>query len=121
MKLQELEDYDLEVRGTPATQQGLNFWPEEQEIIDFYDDHLRRNPGTLFTSYLRSDAVTTRLGALRRSARGQNLNPEQLGRLQDNLQQAGNVALLYPLILEDRLELLLVTQSELVRTSVPVS
>jgi CHAT domain-containing protein len=57
---------------------------------------------------------------LRRTARGQNLNPEQLARLQDNLQTLNNAALLYPLILEDRVELVLVTPSSLVRKTVAV-
>jgi CHAT domain-containing protein len=48
------------------------------------------------------------------------LNPEQLAKLQDNLQQAGNAALLYPLILDDRLELVLVTTTGLVRRTVPL-
>ena len=57
---------------------------------------------------------------LRRNAQGQNLNPAQLEKLQDNLQQVGNAALLYPLVLDDRLELILVTTAGISRHTVDV-
>ncbi len=119
LKLQELEDYQLRnVRGTEETRQGISFWPPEREILDRFYTHLETNtdPQTFFTS----GDVADRIAQLQRNARSQNPNPEQLARLQGNLQQAGNAALLYPLVLDDRLELILVTTSGISRHTVPV-
>jgi CHAT domain-containing protein/Tfp pilus assembly protein PilF len=54
------------------------------------------------------DDVAVQLQELSRTARRQNLNLEDLNALRDNLRQH-NAALLYPLILDDRLELILTT------------
>jgi CHAT domain-containing protein len=119
LKLQELDDYELRnVRGTDETEDGIAFWPAEQAILDRFYAFLQ-NDGDLST-FFASNEVTDQVAQLQRNARGQNLNPEQLAKLQDNLQQAGNAALLYPLILDDRLELVLVTTSGLVRRTVPL-
>ena len=119
LKLQELEDYQIRnVRGTEETRQGLSFWQPEREIIDRFYSHLETHtdPQTFFTS----TAITERVAQLQRNARSQNPNPEQLARLQGNLQQAGNASLLYPLVLDDRLELILVTTTDISRHTVPV-
>ncbi|WP_206044056.1 tetratricopeptide repeat protein [Geitlerinema sp. P-1104] len=119
LKLQELEDYQIRnVRGTEETRQLLSFWQPEREIINRFYTHLETNtdPQTFFTS----TAITERVAQLQRNARSQNPNPEQLARLQGNLQQAGNAALLYPLVLDDRLELILVTTTGISRHTVPV-
>ena len=119
LKLQELEDYQIRnVRGTEETRQGLSFWQPEREIIDRFYSHLETHtdPQTFFTS----TAITERVAQLQRNARSQNPNPEQLARLQGNLQQAGNAALLYPLVLDDRLELVLVTTTGISRHTVSV-
>ncbi|MEM0978673.1 MAG: tetratricopeptide repeat protein [Cyanobacteria bacterium P01_H01_bin.58] len=115
LKLQELDDYELRnVRSDEET--NLAFWPAEQEILDSFYAALQDE--TDLQTFFASGEVTDQVAQLQRNARGQNLNPEQLAKLQDNLQQAGNAALLYPLILDDRLELLLVTTSGLVRRTV---
>jgi CHAT domain-containing protein len=122
LKLQELQDYELpNVRGTTETQQGLDLWPAEQAILDQFHQALTTGADFDFGAFINSPEVVAQVEQLQRNARGQNLNPEQLVKLQDNLQQAGNVALLYPLILDDRLELVLVTTEGLVRRSVAVS
>ncbi len=54
--------------------------------------------------------VVARLRQLNSTTGGENLNPKLLRRLQDNLKQLpGKPVLLYPLVLENSLELLLVT------------
>jgi CHAT domain-containing protein/Flp pilus assembly protein TadD len=119
LKLQELDDYELRnVRGTDDTEDGIAFWPAEQAILDLFYAFLQTDDD--LQAFFASAAVTDQVAQLQRNARGQNLNPEQLAKLQDNLQQAGNAALLYPLILDDRLELVLVTTSGLVRRTVPL-
>ncbi len=122
LKLQELDDYQLrDVRGTEETREGLSFWQAEQEILDLFNEYLQVEDGQSFQAFIERPEIQDLVSQLQRNARGQNLNPEQLARLQDNLQQAGNAALLYPLILDDRLELVLVTTDGLVRRTVPVS
>ncbi|MDJ0799392.1 MAG: CHAT domain-containing protein [Calothrix sp. MO_167.B12] len=66
--------------------------------------------------------VVARLRELSNTTGGENLNPKLLRRLQDNLKQLqGNPVLLYPLVLENSLELLLVTPyTPPIRHSVPV-
>ena len=120
LKLQELEDYLRNVRGNLQTAQGLDFWQPEQQILKLYDQWIVQNPNAQFEAFVNKQDVTALVTQLRRTARGQNLNPEQLARLQDNLQSLDNAALLYPLILEDRVELVLVTPTSLVRKTVAV-
>ncbi|HEY9607152.1 MAG TPA: tetratricopeptide repeat protein, partial [Allocoleopsis sp.] len=122
LKLQELEDYLRNVRGNALTQQGLEFWQAEQQILNLYDQWIKQNfnSNANFEAFVKSPDVTALVQQLQRTARGQNLNPEQLARLQDNLQSIDHAALLYPLILDDRLELVLVTPNSLVRKTVKV-
>ncbi|MGG6297765.1 CHAT domain-containing protein [Leptolyngbya sp. AN02str] len=120
LKLQELDEFQLQgVEGTPETRQGLSFWQAEREILERYDQFILQ-PDSNINDFIVQPDIGGRITQLRRDARGQNLNPEQLVRLQRNLQQAGNAALLYPLILDDRLELVLVTATGLTRHTVPV-
>ncbi|WP_026735657.1 CHAT domain-containing protein [Fischerella sp. PCC 9605] len=63
-----------------------------------------------FLAFSDSPEVMAHLQKLNRTTGGENLNPKLLRRLQDTLKQLKiNAVLLYPLVLEDRLELLLVT------------
>ncbi|MEO0541244.1 MAG: CHAT domain-containing protein [Cyanobacteria bacterium P01_A01_bin.105] len=58
---------------------------------------------------------------LQRQAREQRLAPETLYNLQDDLKRLGNAVALYPLVLEDRLELVLVSADQPpIRRRVPV-
>lgn len=123
LKLQELDDYLRNVRGNKQTAQGLDLWQAEQRILEIYEQMFSPNgdeQGRSFETFLNHPDVIASVEQLKRNARGQNLNPDQLARLQDNLQQLGDTALLYPLILEDRVELVLVTPSSLVRKTVAV-
>ncbi|NJR57728.1 MAG: tetratricopeptide repeat protein [Cyanobacteria bacterium CRU_2_1] len=107
LKIQELQEYLRDVRGNAQTAQGLDFWPPEQEIIALYDRSLQQ--GEDFEQFVSRVEVETQVAQLRRTAQGQNLNPEQLASLQNELQQLDQPAvILYPLILDDRLELVLV-------------
>jgi CHAT domain-containing protein len=120
LKLQELEDYLRDVRGNLQADQSLDFWQPEQRILTLYDQWIGENFISQFEAFVNSPDVKALVGQLRRTARGQNLNPEQLARLQDNLQSLNKAALLYPLILDDRVELVLVTPTSLVRKTVAV-
>ncbi|MBE9098244.1 tetratricopeptide repeat protein [filamentous cyanobacterium LEGE 07170] len=120
LKLQELQDFQLQnVRGTAETRQGLDLWAAEESILALLAQSLE-SPDTDLNDFIALPEIRNHIEELQRNAQGQNLNPAQLVRLQDNLQQLGNTALLYPLILDDRLELVLVTPTGLVRETVAV-
>lgn len=76
-----------------------------------------------FNTFIDSPEVQTNLDKLSRTAQQQNIALEDLNALQDNLSELNqNAVLFYPLILEDRLELILVTpDSPPIRRTVPVS
>ncbi|MFE4108615.1 CHAT domain-containing protein, partial [Almyronema epifaneia] len=95
--------------------------PERQRLQALR--HTERLLVSRFTEFLSYPEVATALAALQTSTDGQGLDPEHFNQLQDNLRQLPQVTvLLYPLILEDRLELVLVTpQAPSVRYPVPVS
>ncbi|MFZ9736911.1 MAG: CHAT domain-containing protein [Prochlorotrichaceae cyanobacterium] len=75
-----------------------------------------------FTAFIRSGEVRTLLDSLNQSARSATLNPDALNSLRDNLRRLDRAAILYPLILDDRIELVLTTaESPPIHRSVPVS
>jgi CHAT domain-containing protein/Tfp pilus assembly protein PilF len=150
LKVQELEDYLQDVRGNEATAQGLDYWPAEQTLVDLHDQaiaqwqeyfRLQATPtGELtvadqqrltdlerqlisFQQFIEIPPVQTELEQLRRTAKGQNLNLEHLYDLQTSLRSLPqSTVLLYPLVLEDRLELVLVRpEGEPLRRTVAVS
>ena len=139
LKLQELEEYSIDVRGSPETRRGIAKFTGEQQIVLRHDEIFSRFVETLkVLSDLerRKDSLTEserdRLKKLtgerkqfskifnrfvksreirnwKRSMSDSSLNITQLVNLQDNLGKLENTVLLYPLVLEDRLELVLVT------------
>jgi CHAT domain-containing protein/uncharacterized protein HemY len=62
-----------------------------------------------FNQFIQSPEVQQLIQTLNTTSSGQNLNLRDLNSLQDNLRQLDGAVLLYPLILPDRLELVLVT------------
>jgi CHAT domain-containing protein/uncharacterized protein HemY len=138
LRVQELDDYLRNVRGT---QQQLAVLLPETEILQRYNrlqqtaiqsgqelTQLRQKPNRTnaeeqriaqlvkleteinqqFNQFIDSPEIVNLVQQLSRSARRQNLNLEDLNALRDNLRQHRAV-LLYPLILDDRLELILTT------------
>ncbi|WP_187329493.1 CHAT domain-containing protein [Halomicronema hongdechloris] len=84
---------------SPAQQQRI------AELVAAQQDSLDS-----FNRFITSPEVTALIQQLSMTSRRQNIDPAHLNSLQDNLRQLEVPAvLLYPLILEDRLELLLVT------------
>ena len=75
-----------------------------------------------FNDFIRSPEIVTLVQQLNRTTGSQNLDLPNLNRLQRQLQQIKtSTVVLYPLILEDRLELVLVTPySPPIRRTVPV-
>ncbi|MBD1892553.1 tetratricopeptide repeat protein [Coleofasciculus sp. FACHB-SPT9] len=63
-----------------------------------------------FLDFIGSPQIVTLVGQLNQTTGSENLSPQMLVGLQDNLKKlAQDAVLLYPLILEDRLELVLIT------------
>ncbi|MEP0751460.1 tetratricopeptide repeat protein [Trichocoleus sp. Lan] len=63
-----------------------------------------------FLDFIVSPQIVALVGQLNQTTGGENLSPQMLVGLQDNLKKlAQDAVLLYPLILEDRLELVLIT------------
>ncbi|HEY9625251.1 MAG TPA: tetratricopeptide repeat protein [Crinalium sp.] len=117
LKVQELEDYLQDVQGNSQTAAGLEYWPPEQQMITLFE----RSPDQSFADFLASSDVAAQIEQMQRIAQGQNVNPNQLIQLQNSLKSLPNAVLFYPLVLPDRLELVLVTpNSPPIRRTVPI-
>jgi CHAT domain-containing protein/Flp pilus assembly protein TadD len=118
LRVQEIDEYLRDMRGNDQTAEGLDLWEAEQQLLALYMEMVEAGQG--FDAFLNRPEVQAFTQQLQRNARGQNLNPETLARLQNDLKQLDNAVLLYPLILEDRLELVLVTPEGLTRETVAI-
>jgi CHAT domain-containing protein len=99
LKVQELQDFFKDVKGNEKTAQGIELLNEEKE---FWQSFNKQNID------LTTANTQQILQQLRQTAPAQNLKLDTYKDLQTRLQKLGsNSALLYPLILEDRLELVL--------------
>lgn len=102
LKVQELQDYLKDIKGNQLTAQGVPLLPQEREIVQAFN----QNPAISQTA--SSQTVTALVGQLRQTAAAQNLTLPAYKDLQARIQKLGkNIALFYPLILSDRLELVL--------------
>jgi CHAT domain-containing protein/Tfp pilus assembly protein PilF len=119
LKAQELQDFLKDVKGNDRTAQGIELLPEEQQILS------KLNAPTIpdLNTYLSSPAVNTLVQQLQNTAAAQNLKLNAYHDLQTRLQALGTrSSLLYPLILDDRIELVLLTpNAPPVHRTVPVS
>ncbi|WP_190315911.1 tetratricopeptide repeat protein [Pseudanabaena sp. UWO310] len=99
LKVQELQDFFKDVKGNEKTAQGIELLNEEKE---FWQSFNKQNID------LTTANTPQILQQLRQTAPAQNIQLAAYKDLQIRLQKLGsNSALLYPLILEDRLELVL--------------
>ncbi|MEQ8542035.1 MAG: tetratricopeptide repeat protein [Coleofasciculus sp. D1-CHI-01] len=158
LKVQELDDYFNNVRGTGNTAKGVPNLPPEQQVTDNYQAILdqaitlgkeltqlrqksNRTPAeeqriaqlveiqeTIladFNTFIESDEVEALIAQLTPKTRKPDLvdDLEDFIGLQDNLKNLHqNAVLLYPLILEDRIELILTTpESPPIRRTVTVT
>ncbi|MEA5478360.1 CHAT domain-containing protein [Pseudanabaena galeata UHCC 0370] len=133
LKVQELSDYLKTVRGNNQTSQGVDLQRPEQNIIALASElnqlqqkdregnlnqteaqrlaqlvRAERDQNKQFNSFLDSPEIKKLITELRRVEDNQNVDVAKYRKLQkDLLSQFPNAVLLYPLILEDRLELIL--------------
>ena len=99
LKVQELQDFFKDVKGNEKTAQGIELLNEEKEYWQSF------NKQNIDLTTANTPQI---LQQLRQTAPAQNIKLAAYKDLQTRLQKLGsNSALLYPLILEDRLELVL--------------
>ena len=120
LRIQELEDFLKTVRGNEQINIQLDYWEAESNILQLYAQAIQQNPEAQLNAFINRSDIQAAVQQLRRATSSQNLNPESLDKLQDNLQSVSRGALLYPLILEDRLELILVTTDDVISKTVAV-
>jgi CHAT domain-containing protein/tetratricopeptide (TPR) repeat protein len=134
LKVEELNEYLKTVRGNAQTSQGVDLQRPEQNIIALATEltdlqqkdrenklseteqqrlaqlvQTERDQNKQFNSFLNSPEIKKLITELRRVEEQQNLNLASYRKLQkDVLTQVPNAVLLYPLILDDRLELIII-------------
>lgn len=97
-ELAELQKIPVDKRTSAQQQRILELRKSEQQITKE------------FSEFLKSPTVTALVSQLRQVTGGENLNLKDFNSLRDNLQRLQQSAVvLYPFILDDRLELILVT------------
>jgi CHAT domain-containing protein/Tfp pilus assembly protein PilF len=109
-ELDTLQKIPPEERTPQQEQRRREIQAEQQKLTRDYLD------------FIRSPQIVALVQQLSRTTGGENLNPQLLRSLQDNLKKLSQDAvLLYPLILDDRLEVVLVTPyAPPIRRPVPV-
>jgi CHAT domain-containing protein/tetratricopeptide (TPR) repeat protein len=143
LKVQELDRYLKNVRGTKQTDSKLDTLRPEQEILEKYNvlhqtaiglgkelEQLRRIPegnrttvqkqrittlvklqedlNRQFNAFIDSPTIVSLVNQLDDTTQRQNLDLSDLNALRNNLRRL-NAVLIYPLILDDRLELIITT------------
>ena len=119
LKVQELQDFFKDVKGNERTAQGIELFPQEKQILST----LESNPNLDLNAYLKSAPVKALAQEINQTASAQNLQLAAYRDLQTRLSSLGqNSTLFYPLILDDRLELVLFTRNAPpIHKTVPIS
>ncbi len=133
LKVEELSEYLRNVRGNSETVKGTDLQKPEQNIIALSNELAELQKLALegkldpqqqprlafltnneteynqqFNAFLKTPAVQNEIKELRRTQSAQNVDIEKYNRLRGNLSKLQNAALFYPLVLDDRLELILI-------------
>jgi len=96
-ELAELQKLDREGKLDPQQQPRLAFLTNNEKEYN-----------KQFNAFLQIPAVQKEIQELRRTQSAQNVDIQKYNRLRGNLSKLQNAALFYPLVLEDRLELILI-------------
>jgi CHAT domain-containing protein/Tfp pilus assembly protein PilF len=135
LKVQEMDDYLKNVRGNEQTAKGVEYQPVERQMmalnIELSDLQVLESQGKLtlpqkerlttlvnqekeanrqFSAFLNSAEVQKLTTELNKDIQQQNVDLKAIVGLQKELKQL-NAAIIYPLVLESRLEIVLVTPS----------
>jgi len=133
LKVEELSEYLRNVRGNNETAKGTDLQKPEQNIIALSNElaelqkldregkldpqqqprlafltNNEKEYNKQFNAFLQIPAVQKEIQELRRTQSAQNVDIQKYNRLRGNLSKLQNAALFYPLILDDRLELILI-------------
>ncbi len=92
-----------QLRQTPESDRTPAQQARIRELVDLEQELTRQ-----FNNFIDSDEILTLISQLSTTTRQQTLNPADIAALRNDLGQL-NAVLLYPLILDDRLELVLTT------------
>jgi CHAT domain-containing protein len=106
LKVQDLQDFLKDSQGKEVTQKGVNLLPEETAIV-----RALQTAAQPLQTVVSSANIQTQVQSLQKTAANQNLKLNTYQDLQSRIQKLGkNSALFYPLILDDRLELVVLTK-----------
>jgi len=106
LKVQDLQDFLKGSQGTETAQKGVSLLPEETAILQTLQTSTQPLP-----TVMSSANIQTQIQSLQKTAASQNLKLNSYQDLQSRIKKLGqNVALFYPLILDDRLELVILTR-----------
>jgi CHAT domain-containing protein/uncharacterized protein HemY len=101
LKVQDLQDFLKDFKGNDRTRKGIELLPQEEAIFTSFN-----NSSADLNTFLKSSTIQTQTKSLRENAAAQNLQLDAYRDLQTRIKKLGkNVALFYPLILEDSLAL----------------
>ena len=127
LRVQELQDFFQEATGNERTALGVPLLPQEQAIITAYIQELPRfaamtEPFWTVAQFLQQPQIAQWLKELKDYGSAMNLSLPAYRHIQERLQKLREpTALFYPLVLEDRLELLVFFPNQPpVRRTVPV-
>jgi len=108
LKVQELQDYLRDRNNNVLPEQKLPFLEPEPRILQQIETAIAAQT---LSQQLNSPAIQTLSQQLKATAPAQNLTLSTYRDLQTRVQKLGkNIALFYPLILDDRLELVILTR-----------
>ncbi|NJK51996.1 MAG: CHAT domain-containing protein [Leptolyngbyaceae cyanobacterium SU_3_3] len=106
LKVQELQDFFKDIKGKARSKPGIELLPQEQAILQAFKARDKQP----ISEFFQSSKIQSQLQDLSRMAAQQNLTLPAYRDLQARVQKLGkNVALFYPLILDDRIELVVLT------------
>ncbi|MGI0485839.1 CHAT domain-containing protein [Pantanalinema rosaneae CENA516] len=106
LKVQDLQDFLKDIQGNALTQKGVELLPEEIVIRHI----LQTAPQQSLQTALQSSSIQAQVQSLKQTAVEQNLKLNSYQDLQSRTKKLGkNIALFYPLVLDDRLELVIFT------------
>ncbi len=106
LKVQDLQDFLKDSQGNEMTQKGVSLLLEETTIAQTLQTTTQPLP-----TVISSANIQTQIQSLQKTAASQNLKLNSYQDLQTRIRKLGqNVALFYPLILDDRLELVILTR-----------
>jgi CHAT domain-containing protein len=108
LKVQELAEYLQDVQGNTETAKGIAQWEPEQQILNLFQQSIQDPVQASSRNFWENPAVMNQLERLKQTVTARNLNDQELTQLQEELKTLPNTVLFYPLILEDRLELILI-------------